>query len=102
MFNITTTIKNTIMRTFFFTLFFFCCGVIGFAQTVPTVKAVDQTKNDQPSCNNSLRNVQERKATIPNTTASYRPSISIISIIPTLKLWLLPANFPNPFTKVED
>ncbi len=90
------------MKTLFFTLLFVCCGVIGFAQTSPAAKTVEQAKNEQPTCSTAQRSVQGRKAAIPNSLQLNRSSISIISIIPTLKLWLLPANFPNPFTKVED
>jgi uncharacterized protein YlxW (UPF0749 family) len=90
------------MRTLFFTLLFLSFGVVGFAQNGSTTKSADQSKADQPSCSTSLRSVQEKKSTLPHTTSSNRSAISIISIIPAIKLWLLPANFPNPFTKTED
>ncbi len=51
--------------------------------------------------------VADSKQSIPQKTGktdslTYRPEISVISIIPTLKLWLLPANIPNPFMKDGD
>ncbi len=90
------------MRAIFFTLLFLSFGVLGFSQNGPTTKSIEQSKIDQPSCSTSLRSLQEKKVMLPHTSTSNRSAISIISIIPALKLWLLPANFPNPFTKTED
>jgi len=49
----------------------------------------------------------ETKSSIPqknskSDSASHRPEISVISIIPTLRFWLLPANIPNPFMKDDN
>lgn len=88
------------MKSIFFTLLFICSGIVAFAQTGQSPKVQDPLKNEQlvPF----VRSNAGVKTTIPNAAVTYRSAISVISIIPTLKLWLLPASFPNPFTKSED
>ena len=88
------------MKSIFFTLLFICSGIVAFAQTGQSPKIQDPFKSDQliPS----VRTNTGVKTTIPNAALTDRSAISVISIIPTLKLWLLPASFPNPFTKSED
>lgn len=75
------------------------CFVITMMLVGISAFAFSQTSAPKP--------VQEPKLSIPQKTnksdsTSHRPEISVISIIPTLKLWLLPANIPNPFMKDDE
>jgi hypothetical protein len=96
------------MKIFLATLIFTCFGLIGYAQSSFPLPKIQGQKNPLssgasgknylgvPGTGGSSKSCQH------NVSQSYRPDISVISIIPTLKLWLLPANFPNPFIKDDD
>lgn len=77
------------MKCFVLTMVLFGMSAFAFAQTT-VAKPVADSKQSIP------------QKTGKTDSLTYRPEISVISIIPTLKLWLLPANIPNPFMKDDD
>jgi hypothetical protein len=97
------------MKCFFATLMLCCFAVLGFSQTTfPSARGIQCQKNNLPSGTsnkNYLTNYGGNggsKAGGHSGANNYKPDVSVISIIPTLRLWLLPANFPNPFIKEEE
>lgn len=77
------------MKCFVITLSLVGISAFAFSQT-SAPKPIQEAKQSNPQKANKTDSV------------SYRPEISVISIIPTLKLWLLPANIPNPFMKDDE
>ena len=97
------------MKSFFATLMLGCFVMVGFSQsTFPSPRSIQSHKSNLPSGasnKNYLSNYGVNcgsKASGQNNMNNYKPDISVISIIPTLRLWLLPVNLPNPFVKEED
>lgn len=96
------------MKVFFATMIFTCLGFMGFAQSTFPLPKIQGQKNALSSGAQSKNYLtvpgtgSNSKSCHPNVSQSYRPDISVISIIPTLKLWLLPVNFPNPFVKDDE
>ncbi len=96
------------MKIFFLTSILICLTVIGYAQSsFPMPKNQGQKNIFAPGA--SSKNAPSVPGTGSasrschhNVSQNYRPDISVISIIPTIKLWLLPGNFPNPFVKDDD
>ena len=64
-------------------------SVFAFAQT------------NQPKATDAKQAIPQ-KTNKADSTVVHRPEVSVITIIPTLKLWMLPANIPNPFMKEDD
>lgn len=96
------------MKSFLITLLFFCIAVVAYSQTSLPGRGCQGYKS---SFSNSTYSQgvgtppltgQLSKNTVPATVASYRNGVPVISLMPTLKLWLLPAALPNPFLKEED
>ncbi len=87
------------------TLMFICFGFIGYAQSTFPLPKVQGQKNPLVTSKNFLTAPGigcSSKTNTQNHSQGLKPDVSVISIIPTLRLWLLPANFPNPFVKEDD
>ena len=96
-------IKSRVMKIFLTTLIFCCFGVIGYAQsTFPLPKNNVQGHKNHPAGTTNKVSGCTKTPPAPNNSIGLRPDVSVISIIPTLKLWLLNVNLPNPFVKDED
>jgi hypothetical protein len=65
-------------------------SAFAFAQTNPPKSTID------------AKQAIPQKMNKADSILFHRPEVSVISIIPTLKLWMLPANIPNPFMKDEE
>lgn len=96
------------MKCFVITMLFIGISIFAYSQTsFPYPKSIQGHKNDLIPFSSSKNYI-----TIPaagssvkctgNTIPAYKPDLSILSVIPTLKLWLLPANTPNPFMKEDE
>ena len=90
-------------------MIFFCFTVIVYAQsTFPYPKGIQCYKNNLPpllSSKNYLTNQgtgNNSKVSAFNNIPCYKPDMSVITVMPTLKFWVLPVNIPNPFMKDED
>jgi hypothetical protein len=98
------------MKCFVLTMLLIGGSLFAFSQTTfPYPKSIQGHKNNLvpfPSSKNYItpsNSASNTKHTGNNTAASAgRPDISLISVMPTLRLWLLPANIPNPFMKEEE
>jgi len=97
------------MKCFVITMLFIGISIFAYSQTTfPYPKSIQGYKNNlvpfsssknymaTPATGSSLKN------TVNNNMPCYKPDMSIISVMPTLRLWLLPANIPNPFMKEEE
>ncbi len=96
------------MKCFLATLIFVCFGLIGYTQsTFPLPKNIQGQKNNL-STGSAARNYLTNPAAGCNSKQSTQVGAgskiesSIISIFPALRLWLLPGNFPNPFSRDDD
>jgi hypothetical protein len=96
------------MKCFIITMIFFCFTVIVYSQsTFPYPKGIQQYKNNLPplwSSKNYITNVgtgNSSKSINQNNIPCYKPDMSVIAVMPTLKFWVLPVNIPNPFMKEE-
>ena len=96
------------MKCFLITILFFIIAVVAYSQTSLPGRPNQCYKSN--FSNSTYCKVfgaapvtghQSKNFAPPNFT-SYRNDASLISIIPALKLWLLPASMPNPFMKEED
>ncbi len=96
------------MKSFLATLIFTFCGLYSYAQSTFPLPKIQGQKNQLSSGahgKNFLTNPGGgcgSKTNASTGSQGLRPDISVISIIPTLRLWLLPVNFPNPFVKDDD
>ncbi len=96
------------MKSFLITLLFFSIAVVAYSQT----SLPDRGSQGYKSCFNNAAyaksfttpssNGQQSKNSSAVSLASYRNDAPVISVMPALKLWLLPAALPNPFMKEED
>ena len=97
------------MKCFIATLMLCCFAIVGYTQTTyPSPRSIQSHKSNLPA-GASYKNYQTNygvncgsKSGAQSNANNYKPDVSVISIIPTLRLWLLPGNFPNPFVKDED
>ncbi len=95
------------MKCFLFTLSFCCIAVVAYSQsTFPLPKGIQNYKNNLNPATGSKSYYNPLpvagKNSPQNNMPCYKPDMSVISIIPTLRLWLLPVSIPNPFFKEED
>lgn len=95
------------MKCFLFTLSFCCIAIIAYSQsTFPLPKGIQNYKNNLnflPGSKSYFSPATAGGKNSPqNNMPSYKPDMTVISIIPTLRLWLLPVSIPNPFMKEED
>ncbi len=96
------------MKSFLITLLFFCIAVVAYSQTNLPGRSSQAYKSclsnaTYSNCVGTLPLTrQQLRNNAPVTVVSYKNDVPVISVIPTLKLWLLPASFPNPFMKEED
>jgi hypothetical protein len=97
------------MKCIFATFMLCCLAITGFSQTTfSSARGFQSQKNNLPpgaSGKNYLTTAGVNcgsKGSAHNNANNYKPDVSVISIIPTLRLWLLPVNLPNPFMKDED
>jgi hypothetical protein len=88
-------LKNCFMKCFLITMFFFCCAIAAYSQTGNTPKNQAQQKNETlPDA--AANTTGKDKATVSAAASRKGPAISVV---PTLFLWVLPVNSPNPFVK---
>ncbi len=97
------------MKCFLITMIFFSISVIAYSQTtIPLPKSLQGYKNNLPVPSTFKNYIitpgtgNNSKNTVQNNMPCYKSDMSVISIIPTLKLWLLQNNIPNPFMKDDD
>ena len=97
------------MKCLIATLMLCCIAIVGYTQsTFPSPRNIQSHKSNLPagaSNKNYLTNYGVNcgsKTSTQSNANNYKPDISVISIIPTLRLWLLPVNLPNPFMRDED
>ncbi len=96
------------MKSFLATLIFAFYGFISYAQSTFPLPKIQGQKNQLSSGaqgKNFLTNPGggcSSKGNTQSASQGLRPDVSVISIIPTLRLWLMPVNFPNPFVKDDD
>ena len=97
------------MKCFLITMLFFGFAIVAYSQTTyPLPKGLQGYKYFQnpPASSKSYIINSDFGGSSKNPTAisipCQRPDMSIISIIPTLRLWMLPVNIPNPFMKDEN
>ena len=97
------------MKSFFATLLFCCFATAGYSQTTFASPRGVQSQKNPISTGSAGKNYLTNygvncgsKSNQQNVPNSYKPDVSVISVIPTLRLWLLPANLPNPFVKDDE
>ena len=95
------------MKCFLITIVFTCFAVVAYSQSMfATPKSSAAYKdNNAPCSKNSVSNQYGTGNPSKNAAGSnvtHKTEGSVISVIPALKLWLLPVNMPNPFIKEED
>ncbi|HSN59705.1 MAG TPA: hypothetical protein VLR49_02130 [Ferruginibacter sp.] len=97
------------MKGFLITIVFFCIAIVAYSQsTYPLPKGLQGYKGNFSSPLTSKQYLlnpatgNSSKITPAVSIPCYRPDMSLVCIIPTLKLWVLPASIPNPFMKEED
>lgn len=95
------------MKSFLITLLFFSIAVVAYSQTSFPGRGQcykSPFSNNATTKTSSVLPVtghQSKSSTTANA-ASYKNDGPVISVIPALKLWLLPGAMPNPFVKDED
>ena len=97
------------MKCFLITIVFICFAVVAYSQSMfPAPKNSAAFKDNNASCSGSKNSALNQYGTgnpSKNTAGSnitHKNEGSVISVMPALKLWLLPVNMPNPFIKEED
>ncbi len=96
------------MKSFLITLLFFCIAVVAYSQTSLPGRSSQGYKScfSNPAYSKGICTTpsggQPIRNNAPLSVASYRNDAPVISVMPTLKLWLLPAVVPNPFMKEEE
>jgi hypothetical protein len=83
------------MKCFMVTLFFFFCAIAAYCQTGTLQKNQTQQKNEV--CPDGQQASSSKDRSLPQAEKNQKGPA--ISVIPTLFLWLMPANSPNPFIK---
>jgi hypothetical protein len=96
------------MKCFLITILFFCIAVVAYAQTSLPSRG-NQCYKSNFSNDSYFKGYgtapltgHQSKNTVSTNTSSYRNDVPVMSVMPTLKMWLLNPAAPNPFMKEED
>ena len=97
------------MKCFLITMLFIGVSIFAYSQTTfPYPKSIQGYKNNfvpfaaSKENHTTLATGNNVKSSVNTNVPFYKADMSVLSIIPTLKLWVLPVNIPNPFIKEED
>jgi hypothetical protein len=86
------------MKCFLVTIFFFCCAIAAYSQTGNTQK--NQTQQKSENLPEGQTSAATKDKALPASSRTQKAPV--ISVIPTLFLWMMPANSPNPFIKEQN